>query len=78
MVFNLYFSNELTSSYSLNNKYKIYKYSIKKNNDCNIETSFDVDFKNQRITRKHTANLHINDHNYPDHQTFSILKCHKC
>ena len=45
MVFNLYFSNELTNSYSLNNNYKIYKYSIKKNNDCNIETSFDIDFK---------------------------------
>ena len=45
MVFNLYFSNELTNSYSLNNNYKIYKYSIKKNNDCNIETSFNIDFK---------------------------------
>ena len=45
MVFNLYFSNELTNSYSLNNNYKIYKYSIKKNNDCNIKTSFNIDFK---------------------------------
>ena len=47
MVFNLYFSNELTSQYSQNNKYKIYKYSIKKNNNCNTERAFVVDFKKE-------------------------------
>ena len=45
MVFNLYLSNEITSSYIQTNKYKIFQYSIKKNDECYIKKSFDVVFK---------------------------------
>ncbi len=45
MVFDLYFSNELTNSYTQSNKYKVFGYTIKKNDECNIKTSFDVVFR---------------------------------
>ena len=56
MVFNLYLSDEITNSHIQTNKYKIFQYSIKKNDECCIKKSFDVVFK-KIITKKHLEKL---------------------
>tara|TARA_Y100000817_G_C16848876_1_gene541220 strand:+ start:526 stop:1458 length:933 start_codon:yes stop_codon:yes gene_type:complete len=59
MDFNLYFSDELNSSFSQGNKYKVFKYGIKKDDECNIHKSFNITFKKDHHKKTHGKTLII-------------------